>query len=95
MFTQCWICSPNVGLMSGQRRRRGPNIKPTPGCCLVLPEQVTHRTCDVNAYPAAKLISLNFQPLGVVSRYRDPQPEVFENYSYCLIWDQTFKIYDF
>ena len=29
---------------------------------------------------AAKLIYLNFQPLQVVSRYRDPQPKVDENY---------------
>ena len=32
-------------------------------------------------YPV-KLIYLNFQPLEVVSRYRDPQPQVVENYSY-------------
>ena len=30
----------------------------------------------------AKLIYYNFQPLKVVSRYRDPQPQVVENYSY-------------
>ena len=35
----------------------------------------------VNPYPA-KLIYLNFQPLEVVSRYRDPQLQVAENYSY-------------
>ena len=34
-------------------------------------------------YPA-KLIYLNFQPLEVVSRYRDPRPQVVENYSYLL-----------
>ena len=27
------------------------------------------------------LIYLNFQPLKVVSRHRDPQPQVVENYS--------------
>ena len=32
-------------------------------------------------YPS-KLIYLNFQLLVVVSRYRDPQPQVVENYSY-------------
>ena len=32
----------------------------------------------------AKLIYLNAQPLEVVSRYRDPQPQVVENYSYVL-----------
>ena len=30
-------------------------------------------------YPA-KLNNLNFQPLEVVSRYRDPQPQVVGNY---------------
>ena len=35
----------------------------------------------VNPYPA-KLIYLNFQPLEVVSRWRDTQPQVVENYSY-------------
>ena len=32
----------------------------------------------INPYPAMS-IHLNFQPLEVVSRYRDPQPEVVEN----------------
>ena len=30
----------------------------------------------------AMLINLYFQPLVVVSRYRDPQPQVVENYPY-------------
>ena len=34
-----------------------------------------------NPYPA-KLVYLNFQPLEVVSRYRDPQHQVIENYPY-------------
>ena len=34
-----------------------------------------------NPFPA-KLIYLNFQQLKVVSRYRDPQLQVAENYSY-------------
>ena len=33
----------------------------------------------INPFPA-KVIYLNFQPLEVVSRYRDPQPQVVENY---------------
>ena len=39
----------------------------------------------IKAYPA-KLIYyyLNFQPLEVVSRCRDPQPQVAENYRYLL-----------
>ena len=35
---------------------------------------------QINPYPA-KIIYLNFQPLEVVSRYRNPQPQVVENYS--------------
>ena len=35
----------------------------------------------INPYPA-ELIYLNFQPIEVVSRYRDPQPKVVENYLY-------------
>ena len=38
----------------------------------------------VNAYHA-KLSYLNFQPLEVVFRYRDPQLQVGENYSYLFI----------
>ena len=34
-------------------------------------------------YPyTAKLVYLNFHTLEVVSRYRDPQPQAAENYSY-------------
>ena len=36
---------------------------------------------SLNPHPA-RLIYLNFEPLEVVSRYRDPQPPVVENYSY-------------
>ena len=45
----------------------------------------THRT---NPYPA-KVIYLNFHPPELVSRYRDPQPQVVENYSYFLIRNRT------
>ena len=38
----------------------------------------------VNLYPV-KLIYLNFQPLEVVPRYRDPQPQVVEIYYVSLI----------
>ena len=41
---------------------------------------------------AAKLINLNFHPLEVVSRYRDPQLQVDENYSYfCYLKANIFK----
>ena len=37
-----------------------------------------------NPYPF-KLINLNFHALEVVSRYRDPQLQVGENYKYLFI----------
>ena len=37
------------------------------------------QSLNLTPYPA-KLISLNFHPLEVVSRYRDPQLQVGENY---------------
>ena len=40
-----------------------------------------HTFDTLNPYPA-NLIYFNFQPLEVVSRYRDPQPQVVENYSH-------------
>ena len=44
---------------------------------------------DINSCPA-KLVYLNFQPLEVVSRYRDPQPQWLKITHICLVWDQTF-----
>ena len=40
--------------------------------------------CRYNPYPA-KVIYLNFHPLEVVSRYRDPQLQVGENCAYLFI----------
>ena len=37
---------------------------------------------SAQAIPCINPSKLNFQPLEVVSRYRDPQPRVVENYSY-------------
>ena len=49
------------------------------------------KLCYINPYPA-KLIYLNFQSLEVVCRYRDPQPQVFENYSNVLnLWLNIYK----
>ena len=54
---------------------------------------------------AAKLFSLNFHPLEIVSRWRDPQLQVSENYSdlkkievncfQILLIDVTFYLYHF
>ena len=44
----------------------------------------------INLYPA-KLNNLNFHPLEVVSRYRDPQLQVAENY--CYLFNLTPKIW--
>ena len=38
----------------------------------------------------AKLFNLNFHPLEVVSRWRDPQLQVSENYSDLTIGGQLF-----
>ena len=40
---------------------------------------IFHPPKCINPYPT-KLIDLNFHTLEVVSRYRDPQPEVVEHY---------------
>ena len=50
---------------------------------------VTGQKGNINPY-TAKLVYLNFQPLEVVSRYRDPQPQVVENYSYLFNLGPTF-----
>ena len=42
----------------------------------------------------AKLYFLNFYPLEVVSRYRDPQLQVGENYSYLFNLKPTFANLD-
>ena len=36
----------------------------------------------------------NFHPLEVVSRYRDPQLQVGEKYTFLFIWDQMFSNID-
>ena len=48
---------------------------------------------QINPYPA-KLNNLNFQPLEVVPRYRDPQLQVAENTDICLIRHKTFANFD-
>ena len=50
-------------------------------------KQIKENVCDkfVNPLDPAQFIYLNFQPLQAVSRYRDPQPQVVENYSYLFI----------
>ena len=50
------------------------------GDCLHSPDS----WLPVNPYPV-KLIYLNFHPPEVVARYRDPQLQVGENYSYLFI----------
>ena len=39
----------------------------------------------------AKLFNLNFHPLEVVSRWRDPQLQVSENYSDLTKWGSTLS----
>ena len=45
---------------------------------------MAQKTVTVKPYPYARVIYLNFRPLDIVSRYRDPQSQVVENYSYLL-----------
>ena len=51
------------------------------GLCEKLNILWIYKITTLNPYPA-KITYLNFQPLEVVSRYRDPQPQVIENYSH-------------
>ena len=46
---------------------------------------LAQRRKTFNHYPA-ELNNLNFHPLEVVSRYRDPQLHVGENYAYLFIF---------
>ena len=59
---------------------------------LISPGHITISTnSELNPLPT-KFLNLNFHPLKVVSRYRDPQLAVVENFShfFCLMRDQTF-----
>ena len=47
----------------------------------------------INPYSAER-IYLNFQPLEVVSRYRDTQLQVVENYSYLFNLPQQYTNID-
>ena len=57
----------------GNRHNKIKRIETTTGAGTTL--------TPLNPY-SAKVIYLNFQPLEVVSRCRDPQPQVVENDSY-------------
>ena len=47
-------------------------------------KQLIDQIMIINPYPA-KVIYLGFQPLEVVSRYRDPQPEVVEIFHFKIV----------
>ena len=72
--------SPSARLMLAHRLRRWPSIKSALEKRLVL--------------SLILLINLNFQPLGVVCRYRDPQLQLLITTHICLILDQTFANLD-
>ena len=42
------------------------------------------RRLQIAIFTPAVVIYLNFQPLEMVSRYCDPQPQVIDNYLYLL-----------
>ena len=48
-------------------------------------QRANRSNCQLLKPYLAKLIYLNLQPLEVVSRYRDPQPEMVENYLLKLV----------
>ena len=80
------IGEPSVVSISPQRLRRWPNIETTMGERLVF--------AGYNYPYPADLIYLNFQALEVVSGYRDPQPQVLENYSHLYNLRRTFANFD-
>ena len=51
---------------------------------IIIWSRINYTQNNTNPYPA-NLNHLNFPPLEVVSRYRHPQLQVAENYSYCFI----------
>ena len=73
--SRCWV---NAGPPSPAVTQHSPNV------CFVHRSKCVRIICQtdiINPCPA-KLIYLNFHPLEVVSRYRDPQLQVAENCSY-------------
>ena len=65
----------------------------THSLCLARHDIYTHQTCfkSINPYHANSNY-LNFHPLEVVFRYREPQHQAAENY--CLIWAQLFAWFE-
>ena len=57
-------------------------------CSLVM-HNLDHTEMYINPFPA-KLNYLNFYPFEVVSRYRDPQLQVAENYSYFFYFEHKY-----
>ena len=86
MVAQCWPPSP---ILSQHR---------SPTCSISRMYWIIHHQCiyglarlvssTVNPL-TAKLFNLNFHPLEVVSRWRDPQLQVSENYSDLTKWRST------
>ena len=68
-------CYCQIGIETSQARP----------CHLECSEYVIPKVLRVFNHLNAKLISLNFHPLEVVPRYRDPQLQVGENCSYLFI----------
>ena len=61
---------------------------------LFISNEILYYVEQFNPYHA-KFNNLNFHPLEVVFRDRDPQLQVGETYSYILNWDKTFANLDF
>ena len=69
----------NIGLILGHRLTRLPDGVTHLAQSQIYRVHLRERFNSMLFYPL-KLIYFNFQPLEVVSRYRDPQPQVYENY---------------
>ena len=88
----------DVGLMLWKDQKQWPIISPKlrerPMFVKCTREHETLNQCGINVNPlTAKLFNLNVHPLEFVSRWRDPQLQVSENYSDLTKWRSTLSKY--
>ena len=77
MLVQCWLTVCDASSTFKQPYKKNKEMtRGYPACHPAIP---------------AKLMYFYFQPLKVVSRYRDPQLQVAENYSYLLNLSTNFS----
>ena len=83
-YVGVWCCTMSENISNLRLFRRSDKIS---------------QYCKVWAYQlfnplTAKLFNLNFHPLEVVTRWRDPQLQASENYSYLAKWRLTVFKYN-